>query len=168
VRGDEGQPIVVGDGSNIQDMVVLHALQTFEKGKVVESNLVSVDGKKYALYVGKGVSLAPQSQVHGPAAIGDHTFVGMQALVFRATIGKNVVIEPGATVIGVTIADERYVPAGMVVTSQAAADALPAITSSYAYAKLNDGVLRVNAQLAEGYLKPAADGTAPPGPAEPR
>jgi hypothetical protein len=48
------------------------------------------------------------------------------------------------------------------------ADALPAITSSYAYAKLNDGVLHVNAQLADGYLKPAAGGTAPPGPAEPK
>jgi len=165
IRGDEGQPIVVGDGSNVQDMVVLHALETYEKGKIVEANLVSVDGKKYALYVGKGVSLAHQSQVHGPAAIGDHTFVGMQALVFRATVGKNVVIEPGAKVIGVNIPDGRYVPAGMVVTAQSAADALPAITSSYTYAKLNDGVLHVNEQFADAYLK-LAEGGAAAAPAE--
>jgi carbonic anhydrase/acetyltransferase-like protein (isoleucine patch superfamily) len=153
IRGDEGQPIVIGDGTNVQDGVVLHALETFEDGESVEKNLVTVDGKKYAVYVGKQVSLAHQSQVHGPAAVGDHTFVGMQALVFKAVVGKNVVIEPGAKVIGVTIEEGRYVPAGMVVTTQAAADALPKITATYAFATLNDGVLHVNEQFADKYLE---------------
>jgi carbonic anhydrase/acetyltransferase-like protein (isoleucine patch superfamily) len=153
IRGDEGQPIVVGDGSNVQDGVVIHALETTEDGKAIEKNLVTVSGKKYAVYVGKGVSLAHQSQVHGPAAVGDHTFVGMQALVFKSVIGKNVVIEPGAKVIGVTIAEKRYVPAGSTITTQAQADALPEITPDYAFATLNDGVLHVNEQFADAYLK---------------
>ena len=67
IRGDEGQPIHVGDDSNIQDGVVLHALETEEHGEVVENNLVEVDSKKYAIYVGERVSMAHQSHIHGPA-----------------------------------------------------------------------------------------------------
>lgn len=36
VRGDEGQPIYVGDDSNIQDGVVIHALETEMNGKEIE------------------------------------------------------------------------------------------------------------------------------------
>ncbi|KAA0239460.1 MAG: carbonic anhydrase [Chloroflexi bacterium CFX7] len=158
IRGDEGQPIHIGNGSNVQDFVMLHALETFAQGKLVEKNLVTVDGKKYAVYVGSNVSLAHQSQVHGPAAVGDNTFVGMQALVFKAVVGKNVVIEPGAKVIGVTIADGRYVPAGKTIAAQSDADALPEITGDYPFAKLNEGVLHVNHEFADGYL--AASGSA--------
>ncbi|MGE3421951.1 MAG: carbonic anhydrase [Dehalococcoidia bacterium] len=153
IRGDEGQPIVVNDGSNVQDGVVIHALETVENGEPIDKNLVSVGTKKYAVYIGKNVSLAHQSQVHGPAAVGDNTFVGMQVLVFKATIGKNVVIEPGAKVIGVNIPAEHYVPAGSVITTQAQADALPEITADYAFATLNDGVLHVNQSFADAYLK---------------
>lgn len=163
IRGDEGQPIVIGDGSNVQDGVVLHALETFAGGKPIEKNLVTVDGKKYAVYIGSGVSMAHQSQVHGPAAVGDHTFIGMQALVFKATIGKNVVVEPGAKIIGVNVPEGRYVPAGMVVTSQEAADALPKITDAYPFAKLNAGVLEVNEAFADKYLEMATGGTSAAG-----
>ncbi len=163
IRGDEGQPIVIGDGSNVQDGVVLHALETFDGEKTIDKNLVTVDGKRYAVYIGKGVSMAHQSQVHGPAAVGDHTFVGMQVLVFKAVIGKNVVLEPGAKIIGVTIADGRYVPAGSVITTQKAADALPEITADYPFATLNDGVLHVNEAFADKYLELALAGEAASG-----
>lgn len=154
VRGDEGQPIYVGEGSNVQDGVVLHALETEDNGEPVEKNLVEYGGKKYAVYVGKHVSLAHQAQVHGPALVDDGTFVGMQALVFKAQVGKNCVIEPGAKLLnGVKVPDGRYVPAGTVVTTQAQADKLPVITDAYPFKNLNKGVLHVNEQLAEGYLK---------------
>lgn len=86
----------------------------------------------------------------------------MQALVFRSTIGKNVVIEPGAKVIGVTVPDGRYVPTGMAVTKQADADNLPQITDDYPFAKLNAGVLEVNEAFADAYLA-VAKGEAPKG-----
>ena len=159
IRGDTST-ITIGKGTNIQDSVVIHALETFNKGAAIEKNLVTVDGKKYAVYIGAHVSLAHQSQVHGPAAVGDHTFIGMQALIFKAVVGKNVVVEPGAKVIGVTIAEGRYVPAGSVVVTQEAADALPKITETYAFAKLNDGVLEVNEAFADKYLE-LATGAAP-------
>ncbi len=154
IRGDEGQSIYIGEGTNVQDGVVLHALETEENGEVVEKNLVEYGGQKYAVYVGNNVSLAHQSQIHGPALVDDGTFIGMQALVFKAQVGKNVVVEPGARLLnGVKVADGRYVPAGMVVTTQEQADKLPVITDSYPMKDLNKGVLHVNEQLAEGYLK---------------
>ena len=151
VRGDEGTPIYVGDGSNIQDCCVIHALETSEGGQEVGKNLYEVNGKKYAVYIGTDVSLAHQSQVHGPAVVGNNVFVGMQALVFKAVVGSNCVIEPGAKVLGVSIADGRYVPMGMILNNQADADKLPKITNSYPFKTLNKGVLHVNVQLADGY-----------------
>ncbi len=150
-RGDEGQPIHVGDDSNIQDGVVLHALETEEDGEVVEHNLVEVDGNKYAVFIGNRVSMAHQSHVHGPSKVGNDTFIGMQSFVFKAEVGNNCVLEPVTAVIGVIIPDGRYVSAGTVVTTQAQADALPEVTDDYAYRHTNEAVVHVNEQLAEGY-----------------
>jgi PGF-CTERM protein len=168
VRGDEGQPIWVGDDSNIQDGVVLHALETELDGEPVETNLIDVDGTKYAIYIGDRVSLAHQSHVHGPAKVGDDTFIGMQAFVFKATVGNNCVLEPVSAVIGVTVPDGRYVPAGSVIATQEQADALPAITDDYGFKHTNEAVVHVNELLAEGYNElmhtaiPAAAEVKPP------
>lgn len=152
VRSDEGMPIFVGSESNIQDGVVLHGLETIdEEGEPVEKNLVEVDGKKYSVYIGERVSLAHQSQVHGPAYVGNDSFIGMQAFVFKAQVGNDCVLEPTSAVIGVTIPDGRYVPAGTTVTTQAEADKLPEITDDYAYKHTNEAVVYVNVNLAEGY-----------------
>jgi len=152
VRGDEGQPIYVGDYSNVQDGVVIHALETEVDGKPVEKNLYEVSGKKYAVYVGSGVSLAHQVQIHGPAVVMDNTFVGMKVLVFKSFVGQNCVIEPAAVLMGVKIADGRYVPAGSVIKTQFEADMLPSITPDYPLKDMNRGVLHVNKALAKGYL----------------
>ena len=157
VRGDEGQGLFIGNETNIQDSVVIHGLETMEEGKAIEKNQVEYNGKKYSVYIGNRVSLAHQSQVHGPALVEDDTFVGMQSLVFKSTIGKGVVIEPGAKIIGVKVAAGRYVPTGSIVTKQADADALPEITESYPFREINKAVVHVNTQLADGYngKKPA-------------
>jgi len=152
IRGDEGQPLYVGDKSNVQDGVVIHALETELDGKPVEKNLYAVDGKKYAVYVGSRVSLAHQVQIHGPAVVMDDTFVGMKSLVFRSSVGKQCVIEPGVILMGVTVPDGRYVPAGSVITTQDQADRLPKITDDYPMKSLNKGVVHVNTALAKGYL----------------
>lgn len=151
IRGDEGQPLHVGDDSNVQDGVVIHALETEIDGRPVEKNLMEVEGKLYAVYVGKRVSLAHQVQIHGPAVVMEDTFVGMKVLVFKSWVGKNCVIEPGVILMGVKVAEGRYVPAGSVVRTQADADALPVITQDYPLKDMNKGVLHVNKALAQGY-----------------
>lgn len=157
IRGDEGQPIFIGDGANVQDGVVVHALETVQEGKVVPNRTYSVGGRDYAVYIGKRVSLAHQALVHGPAQIDDNVFVGMQAMVFKAKVGEGAVIEPGAKVIGVTVPAHRYVPAGQTVTDQKVADKLPMITDDYAFRSLNDAVVHVNTSFAAGYSKLAKE-----------
>jgi carbonic anhydrase/acetyltransferase-like protein (isoleucine patch superfamily) len=46
VRGDEGQALFVGDDANVQDGVIIHALETFSDGKEVSENQVEVNTKK--------------------------------------------------------------------------------------------------------------------------
>ena len=158
VRGDEGHPLFIGAESNIQDGVILHALETEGDGHTLEENLVTFRGKKYAVYVGKRVSIAHQAQVHGPAFIGDDTFIGMKAFVFRSSVGRRCVVEPGAMVMNVKIPDGRYVPAGAVLKDRSEANGLPRITPSYAMKDLNARVVKVNTSLAEGYNRAGLKG----------
>lgn len=142
IRGDEGTPIYIGKNSNVQDGVVIHGL---------EKQFVENNGLGYSVYIGENVSLAHQSQVHGPAKVGNNTFVGMQSFVFKSEIGANVVIEPCAKVIGVKVAPGRYVPAGEVIKTQEQADKLPVITPEYSMKNLNNDVVHVNKELNNGY-----------------
>jgi carbonic anhydrase/acetyltransferase-like protein (isoleucine patch superfamily) len=64
------------------------------------------------------------------------------------------VIEPSCVIVGVMIKSGHYVPAGTVVSNQADADKLPKkITEDYVFRALNEGVVHVNVNLAEGYRK---------------
>jgi carbonic anhydrase/acetyltransferase-like protein (isoleucine patch superfamily) len=101
--------------------------------------------------VGSRVSLAHQVQIHGPAIVLDDSFVGMKVLVFRSKVGKGCVVEPGCILMGVSVPDGCYVPAGTVLRDQAVADKLPVITDEYPLKNLNKGVVHVNKALAKGY-----------------
>lgn len=161
-RGDEGSPIQIEDYSNIQDGVVLHALETTEDGRNLDGRRFRADGDRllgndtkfgngYAIWVGERTSLAHGALVHGPAWIGNNTFVGMEAMVFNAKVGSNVAIGVSSTITGgVTIADNRFVPPGMVITTQEQADALP-LRAGSSYESINKGVIHLNENLAEQY-----------------
>jgi carbonic anhydrase len=152
IRGDEGQPLFIGDNSNVQDGVVIHALETEMNGKPIEKNLYAINGRNYAVYIGNRVSLAHQVQIHGPAVVMDDTFVGMKSLVFRSFVGEKCVIEPGVILMGVRVPDGRFVPGGCVIREQVKADQLPVVTENYPLKDLNKGVVHVNTALAKGYL----------------
>ena len=153
IRGDEGQPLIVDDEANVQDGVIIHALETEDEGHEVSKNLVEHEGKKCAVYVGRRVSLAHQAQIHGPTYVGDDSFIGMQSLVFRSRVGKGCVVEPGCILMGVSVADGRWVPCGSVLVDQKGADKLSMITDDYPFKSLNRGVVHVNTSLADGYRK---------------
>jgi carbonic anhydrase len=161
-RGDEGIPIHIGDYSNMQDGVILHALETTSHGKNMDDRRYSAEGSLlkgngsefkngFAIYVGDKVSLAHGVQVHGPAYIGNDTFVGMKSFIFNGKIGKRVAVGVSSTITGgVTIPDNKFVPPGTIITTQAQADALPSRVGS-PYEKINSAVLHVNQELAKGY-----------------
>ncbi|MBR2948274.1 MAG: gamma carbonic anhydrase family protein [Lachnospiraceae bacterium] len=79
VRGERA-PIVIGEGSNVQDNCVVHV----DAGHNVE--------------IGEYVTIGHGAIVHG-CKIGDNTLVGMGAIILNgAVIGKNCVIGAGALV----------------------------------------------------------------------
>lgn len=80
LRGDN-EPIVIGDGSNVQECCVLHA----DPG--------------YPLTIGRNVTVGHQVMLHG-CTIGDGSLIGIQAVILnRAVIGRNCLIGAGAVVI---------------------------------------------------------------------
>jgi carbonic anhydrase/acetyltransferase-like protein (isoleucine patch superfamily) len=161
-RGDEGTPIFVSEYSNIQDGVVLHALETHEGERKIDGRVYSIDGKKlnandtgfdegYPVFIGSRTSLAHGANVHGPVWIGNNSFIGMESMVFNAKIGNNVSIGVGSTITGgVEIPDNKYVPPGSVISTQEQADTLPPRVGS-PYEKTNDAVIHVNNALAKEY-----------------
>ncbi len=163
-RADEGTPIFVGDLSNIQDGAVLHGLETTDNGKNIDNRRYSTDGnlllgndsgfdKGYSVYVGYNTSLAHDSMAHGPAWIGNNTFLGMKSIVFNAKVGNNVAVGISSTITGgVSIPDNKYIPPGSVIANQTQADSLPMRVGS-PYEKTNKAVVDVNTHLAEEYQK---------------
>ena len=163
-RADEGTPIFIGDLSNIQDGAVLHGLETTNDGKNIDNRRYSTDGnlllgndsgfdKGYSVYVGYNTSLAHDSMAHGPAWIGNNTFLGMKSIVFNAKVGNNVAVGISSTITGgVSIPDNKYIPPGSVIANQTQADSLPIRVGS-PYEKTNNAVVDVNTHLAEEYQK---------------
>ncbi|MGN6707884.1 MAG: hypothetical protein ACTHKF_00855 [Candidatus Nitrosocosmicus sp.] len=161
-RGDEGTPIHIGNYSNLQDGVILHALETTSHNKNIDDRRYSAQGSLlkandsafnngFAIYVGDKVSLAHDVQIHGPAFVGNDTFVGMNSLIFNSKIGNRVAIGVSSTITnGVTIADDKFVPPGSIIATQKQADALPKRIGS-PYETINNGVLHVNQELSKGY-----------------
>lgn len=79
LRGDN-EPIIVGEGSNIQENSVLHT----DMG--------------YPLTIGAGCTIGHKAMLHG-CTIGDNSLIGMSAIVLNgAVIGKNCLIGAGALV----------------------------------------------------------------------
>ena len=140
IRADEGSPFYIGPESNIQDGAVLHALK---------NRFVRVAGEPWAIYIGRGVSIAHQALVHGPCYIGDGSFIGFKAVVYDAVVGPRAFVGIGATIVGVEIKADRYVPHGAVVDTPEKAAALPAATE--AQRSFNDDVVDVNLGLAAAY-----------------
>jgi carbonic anhydrase/acetyltransferase-like protein (isoleucine patch superfamily) len=163
-RGDEGTPIFVGDLSNLQDGVVIHGLETTVDGKNLDDRRYSVNGdlllgndsrfdKAYSVYIGYNTSMAHDSMAHGPAWIGNNTFIGMKSIVFNAKVGNNVAVGISSTITGgVQIPDNKYVPPGSTITNQSQADSLPDRIGS-PYEKTNKAVIDVNTHLAQEYQK---------------
>lgn len=140
VRADEGTPFFIGANSNIQDGVVIHALQT---------KWVTVGDEDWAVYVGRNVSMAHDALVHGPCYVGDDTFIGFKAVVHDSIVGPACFIGIGAVVVGVDIPAGKFVPHGSIIDSQDQVDNLPAVDETQRH--FNEDVVEVNRGLAAAY-----------------
>ena len=106
VRADEGAPIIFGADADVEDRVTFHAL------------------KGTSITIGTGLRAEDNIVFHGPLVMGDDVVVRDDSIVFRSTVGNGVEVGEGAIVVGVTLKDRAVVPPGVVITTQAEADAL--------------------------------------------
>lgn len=141
IRADEGTPFHIGDNTNIQDGVVIHGL---EKGRVTGE-----DGNSYSVWVGKNTSLTHMSLIHGPAYVGDDSFIGFRSTVFNARVGNGCIVMMHVLIQDVEIPPGKYIPSGAIITNQQQADRLPDVQDSDV--KFATHVIGVNDALRAGY-----------------
>ncbi|MFZ5647084.1 MAG: transferase [Bacillota bacterium] len=131
IRADEGSPIIIGDGSNIQDGVIMHCLQ----GGSIE--------------IGEKCSVAHGAVIHGPCVMGRENFVGFNSVVHDARLGDNCFVSHCALVTNVSLPDKTMVPAGKIVQSQEEVGSLP--SAGEEQKNFNSKVANVNEELRRGY-----------------
>lgn len=136
LRADEGFPIEIGAGTNVQDGVIMHCL----KGSEIK--------------IGSGCSIAHGALIHGPCAVEDDCFIGFCATLKGVRVGAGSFIGHHALLLDVNVPAGRYIPPGRVIGTQAEADRLPPVEQTHM--EFNTAVLAVNEELRIGYLRQMA------------
>ena len=127
------EPIIIKEGSNIQDGVVIHS----KSGALVT--------------VGARTSIAHRSIVHGPCTVGDDVFIGFNSVVFRTEIGEGCVVRHNSVIDGVDLPANYHVPPmsnigpGFNLTS---IEKVPPEYSSF-----SESVVSANHALVDGYKR---------------
>jgi carbonic anhydrase/acetyltransferase-like protein (isoleucine patch superfamily) len=139
IRADETDtslgvaPIEIGPECNVQDGVIIHALQ----------------GAK--VMIGRRTSFGHGCIVHGPCTLGKGCFVGFGAKVFDAVVGDGSFIGTGAIVQSVELATESLVPPGVSVLCREHVIRLVSTTGPED-CEFMEKVVAANVALAEGYI----------------
>lgn len=100
IRADEpSSRIIIGNGCNVQDNVIVHALTNTK------------------VLIGDNTSLSHGCIVHGPIEVGKKCFIGFGAVIFDCSIGDSCFVSHRALVRGVKIASRKVVRDGAVVVA---------------------------------------------------
>ncbi|MEH2226635.1 ribulose bisphosphate carboxylase small subunit [Nostoc sp.] len=142
IRADEGTPFYLGENTNIQDGVVIHGL---EQGRVIGD-----DQNKYSVWIGKNACITHMALIHGPAYVGDNSFIGFRSTVFNARVGAGCIVMMHALIQDVEVPPGKYVPSGAIITSQQQADRLPDVQDQDK--EFAHHVVGINQALRAGYL----------------
>ncbi|MGB2631130.1 MAG: carbonate dehydratase [Candidatus Omnitrophota bacterium] len=132
IRADEpGSTIVIGDNCNVQDRVIIHALEG--SSVLIEEN----------------TSLAHGCIVHGPCKIGKNCFIGFGSVVFKSEIGEKSLIKHLAVVEKVNVFPGRVVESGQLVNCED--DARELRYSDERDKAFMEKVIKANLSLVKGY-----------------
>ncbi|MDZ8080967.1 MAG: ribulose bisphosphate carboxylase small subunit [Nostoc sp. DcaGUA01] len=142
IRADEGTPFYLGENTNVQDGVVIHGL---EQGRVVGD-----DEEKYSVWIGKNACITHMALIHGPAYVGDNSFIGFRSTVFNARVGAGCIVMMHALIQDVEIPAGKYIPSGAIITTQQQADRLPDVQDRDK--EFAHHVVGINQALRAGYL----------------
>ena len=141
IRADEGSPFHIGEGTNVQDGVVIHGL---ERGQVLGD-----DNNFYSVWIGNNASITHMALIHGPAYVGEDCFIGFRSTVFNARVGKGCIVMMHALLQDVEIPPGKYVPSGSIITNQQQADRLPDVHKNDS--QFASHVVGINNALRSGY-----------------
>ena len=138
--GDDGQvcPITVEGRCNVQDGVIIHALAGTE------------------VMIGQRTSLAHGAVVHGPCEIGEGSFIGFGAVVFKARLGRGVFVASRAVVENVNVPPDTFIPPSTVISDDGVSRLR---TTEPKERSFMADVVRANRRLADGYLGLTQAGT---------
>ncbi len=142
IRADEGTPFYLGENTNVQDGVVIHGL---EQGRVLGD-----DDEKYSVWIGKNACITHMALIHGPAYVGDNSFIGFRSTVFNARVGAGCIVMMHALIQDVEIPAGKYIPSGAIITTQQQADRLPDVQDQDK--EFAHHVVGINQALRAGYL----------------
>lgn len=139
IRSDEPDPdgtvspIIIEDGSNIQDGVIIHS----HGGDNVR--------------IGKGTTVGHGAAIHGPCIIDQDCFIAMRATLYKANLEKSVWVGMNATIMRARLNAYTHVPAGAVIRSKQDTNNLRLVTEKeQTYIKM---VQQNTNRLREDYLK---------------
>ena len=94
IRCDENESVVIGEGTNIQDLSTIHT------------------GTGFSVKIGNGVTAGHMCLLHG-CTIGDNTLIGMGSVIMdNAVIGNNCIIGAGSLVTGGTVIPDGHMAFG--------------------------------------------------------
>lgn len=127
------EPILIKQGSNIQDGVVIHS----KAGAAVT--------------VGARTSIAHRSIVHGPCSVGDDVFIGFNSVVFRTAIGEGCVIRHNCVIDGRDLPDTFHVPPMTAIGPDFDLNLIDKVPPEYS--SFSESVVSANHALVEGYKK---------------
>lgn len=100
IRGDEGWPMVFGDGVSIGKGTVFHSLKGAAKLSVtLGKNGVIKTYKGADVVVGDNVKIGEACIIHGPIVIGDNAIVEDGAIIFSCEIAKGQRVPAGSLII---------------------------------------------------------------------
>lgn len=141
IRADQGNPFYIGKSTSIQDGVVINGL---ENGQVVGD-----DNKPYSVWIGSNTSITHMTLIHGPAYIGNNSFIGFRSTIFNSRIGEGCIIMMHALIQDVEVPPGKYVASGSIITTQQQANRLPNVQE--ADKNFAHHVAGVNEALRTGY-----------------
>jgi len=127
----EMQPVLIKQGSNLQDGVVIHSKGGAE------------------VVVGERTSIAHRSIVHGPCTVGDDVFIGFNSVVFRCHIGDGSVIRHNAVVEGVDLPERSHVPPMKAIAHESDLAGIEKVSAEFS--TFSESVVSANHVLVAGY-----------------
>lgn len=134
IRADEpGSLIIIKDNCNVQDRVIVHAL---------EDSAVSI---------GENTSLAHGCIIHGPCKIGKNCFIGFGSVVFKSEIGEESLIKHLAVVENVNVPPDRVIESCQSLNRED--DAKDLRYTDEKEKKFTEKVIKVNLNLVKGYCR---------------